>query len=109
MSRAASQRLAAGLLAVGLAQAACGQRGNPLPPLRLVPAPVTDLTAHRVDDRVELAWTVPAANSDGSTPAAVTRIEIYAIVAIVLIIAQAVLLEALTSWLMRLLRGGRSE
>ena len=38
-----------------------------------------------------------------------TRIEIYAIVAIVLIIAQAVLLEALTSWLMRLLRGGRSE
>ena len=78
MSRAASQRLAAGLLAVGLAQAACGQRGNPLPPLRLVPAPVTDLTAHRVDDRVELAWTVPAANSDGSTPAAVTRIEIYA-------------------------------
>ncbi len=38
-----------------------------------------------------------------------TRIKIYAVVSIGLIIGQAVLLESLTSWLMRLLRGGRSE
>jgi len=33
----------------------------------------------------------------------------YAIVAILLIIGQAVVLEALTTFLLRLLRGGRSE
>ncbi len=77
MRRAARRRLAIGLLAA-LTAGACGKRGNPLPPLRLVPAPVSDLAAHRVDDRVALAWTIPAANTDGSTPAAVSRVEIYA-------------------------------
>ncbi len=37
------------------------------------------------------------------------HIRIYAVVAIVLIIGQAVVLEAVTTGLMRLLRGGRSE
>ena len=39
----------------------------------------------------------------------VSRIKIYAVVSIGLIIGQAILLEGLTFWLMRLLRGGRSE
>ncbi len=77
MTQAARRRLAIGVAAV-LAAAACGQRGNPLPPLRLVPAPISDLAAHRVDDRVTLTLTIPAANTDGSTPAAVSRVEIYA-------------------------------
>lgn len=34
---------------------------------------------------------------------------IYAIVAIALIIGQAVVLESVTTWLLRLFRGGRSE
>lgn len=38
-----------------------------------------------------------------------THIHIYAIVAIGLIIGQAILLEMLTTGLMRLLQGGRSE
>jgi hypothetical protein len=37
------------------------------------------------------------------------HIRFYAIVAILLIIGQAVVLEAVTTGLMRLLRGGRSE
>ncbi|MGI9113779.1 MAG: hypothetical protein DLM52_05325 [Chthoniobacterales bacterium] len=37
------------------------------------------------------------------------HIRVYAIVAILLIIGQAVVLEAVTSGLMRLLRGGRSQ
>ena len=37
------------------------------------------------------------------------HVKIYAVVTIVLIIAQAVLLESITTWLLRLLRGGRSE
>jgi hypothetical protein len=37
------------------------------------------------------------------------HIKIYALVAIALIIGQAVLLEGFTTWLMRMLQGGRSE
>jgi hypothetical protein len=37
------------------------------------------------------------------------HVRIYALVAIVLIIGQAVVLESVTTWLLRLLRGGRSE
>jgi hypothetical protein len=39
----------------------------------------------------------------------VSHIKIYALVAIGLIIVQAIVLEVLTTFLMRLLRGGRSE
>jgi hypothetical protein len=37
------------------------------------------------------------------------HVKLYAAVAIVLIIGQAVVLESVTTWLLRLLRGGRSE
>jgi hypothetical protein len=37
------------------------------------------------------------------------HVKLYALIAIALIIGQAVVLESVTTWLMRLLRGGRSE
>ncbi len=37
------------------------------------------------------------------------HVKTYALIAIVLIIGQAVVLESVTTWLLRLLRGGRSE
>jgi len=37
------------------------------------------------------------------------HVKVYALIAIVLIIGQAVVLESVTTWLLRLLRGGRSE
>ena len=37
------------------------------------------------------------------------HVKLYALITIVLIIGQAVLLETVTTWLLRLLRGGRSE
>lgn len=37
------------------------------------------------------------------------HVKLYAAVTIILIIGQAVLLESVTTWLLRLLRGGRSE
>jgi hypothetical protein len=37
------------------------------------------------------------------------HVKLYALVTIVLIIGQAVLLESVTTWLLRLLRSGRSE
>lgn len=67
------------LLAVSVV--ACGKKGNPLPPLRPLPSRIPDLTAHRTDDRIELRFTVPSTNADGSTPLALARIEIYRVVA----------------------------
>ncbi len=76
-------RLTIGGLAacVGLtmALAGCGKKGNPLPPLRPVPARIADLTAVRTDGQVELRFTVPSANLDGTTPVAIDRVDIYAI------------------------------
>jgi hypothetical protein len=57
---------------------ACGKRGDPLPPLRPVPAEITDLAVRRTPERVEISFSVPAANADGSTPPAVDRVEVYA-------------------------------
>jgi hypothetical protein len=37
------------------------------------------------------------------------HVKIYAVVTILLVIGQAVLLESVTTWLLRLLRGGRAE
>lgn len=58
--------------------AGCGRKGPPLPPLRPVPGPVTSVTARRVNGRLELRFTIPTTNTDHSSPAAVSRIEIYA-------------------------------
>lgn len=71
--------IAACLVAAVLA-AACGKKGNPLPPLRPVPARIADLTAVRTSGRVELRFTVPAANVDGTTPAAIDRVDIFRMV-----------------------------
>ena len=58
--------------------AGCGKRGDPLPPLRPVPAGIADLAVRRTADRVDVSLTVPAANADGTTPAAVDRVDVYA-------------------------------
>lgn len=72
--------LAAVLAAAG-AVGACGKKGPPLPPLLRLPAAVTDLRAQRVDDRVYLRFTVPAANVEGDTPADLARVEVYGLTA----------------------------
>jgi len=74
---ACGRRLAAFVLAV-TSTAACGKRGDPLPPLRPLPAQITDLAVSRSASRLQIAFTVPAANTDGSTPAAVDRVDVYA-------------------------------
>jgi hypothetical protein len=58
----------------------CGKKGSPLPPLRPVPARIADLSAARTASHVTLRFTVPAANVDGATPAAVERVDVYRLV-----------------------------
>jgi hypothetical protein len=66
------------LLLVALASA-CGRKGPPLPPLVRRPAAPENFTAERRAGRVDLHFTVPSANTDGTRPAYVDRIEVYAL------------------------------
>lgn len=59
--------------------AACGARGAPLPPLRIVPETIAETVATRLADRVYLEFQVPAADSDGDTPGDVAHVEVYAV------------------------------
>jgi predicted small lipoprotein YifL len=67
------------LLLIVLWCAACGKKGPPLPPLIKVPVAPPDLTASRRGDIVDLQFTVPSTNTDGSRPANVDRVEVYAV------------------------------
>lgn len=58
---------------------ACGKKGPPLAPLRPTPAALSDVAATRLAEIVQLQFTVPASNGDGSTPADLSRIDVYAV------------------------------
>ncbi|MGH9175398.1 MAG: hypothetical protein ACRD1H_13625 [Vicinamibacterales bacterium] len=59
----------------------CGKRGNPLPPLQRIPAAPGDFAVTRIDNDVYAQFTAPTVNADGVGPAAVARVELYAITA----------------------------
>ena len=60
-----------------MASIACGKKGAPLPPLVRVPVPPADFTAERRGEEVKLQFTVPSANTDGTRPANVERLDIF--------------------------------
>ena len=76
-----ASRLSLLTLLVMLATAACGKKGPPLPPLLLLPAPPPELTAVRRGSQVDLSFRIPRENTDRSTPADLSRVEIYALTA----------------------------
>lgn len=45
---------------------ACGKRGDPLPPRRRIPAPVTGLSLAQRGARIEIAFQAPGASTDGA-------------------------------------------
>ena len=59
--------------------AGCGKEGPPLPPQRLVPAPVAEAVARRTASRVELRFVLPTRNQNGPGPIDLQKIEIFAI------------------------------
>lgn len=59
----------------------CGKKGPPLPPLIKLPVAPADLAALRRGNTVDLSFTVPAVNTDGSRPANVASADVYAITA----------------------------
>ena len=57
----------------------CGKKGAPLPPLVKLPVAPQNFIAERRGDVVDLQFTVPATNTDGTRPANVSRAEAYAV------------------------------
>lgn len=57
----------------------CGKKGPPLPPLVRLPVAPPDFTAVRRGPSVAIQFVVPAGNNDGSTPADIARVEVYAL------------------------------
>ena len=72
---------AAVLLALAALAAGCGKKGDPLPPLVRVPAAPADLVAERRAAAAQLRFTVPASNTDGTRPANIQRVDVYALTA----------------------------
>ena len=60
---------------------ACGKKGPPLAPLVKLPNAPSDLVAARRGNTVDLSFTVPAVNTDGTRPANMASAEVYAITA----------------------------
>jgi hypothetical protein len=58
---------------------ACGKSGPPLPPLVKLPAAPANMVAERRGTAVDVEFTVPVANTDGTRPANVERVDVYAI------------------------------
>ena len=57
----------------------CGKKGPPQPPLLRLPVAPPNLVATRQGVTVSLRFQVPAGNTDGSTPAELTRVDVYAL------------------------------
>ena len=74
-----SARPVSAACAFALFFAGCGKSGPPLPPLVKVPTPPADLQAARRGADVDLRFIVPNANTDGSRPANLDRVDVYAI------------------------------
>lgn len=79
--RAPSPRLGATgslTLLLALVVAACGKSGPPLPPLHLVPQPVSDVVARRSAEQVRFTFVLPTKNVNGPGSVDLGRVEIYA-------------------------------
>ena len=66
-------------LCAALLMAACGKKGNPLPPLQRIAAAPGEVVATRLADQVYVRFIVPTVNIDGAGPADVAAVELYAV------------------------------
>jgi hypothetical protein len=72
-----------GVWALGVAGAVllagCGKKGPPLAPIVHIPAAVDKVTATRIGNDVYLSVTIPTQNIDTSSPADLTRIDVFGV------------------------------
>ncbi|MGE5814393.1 MAG: fibronectin type III domain-containing protein [Acidobacteriota bacterium] len=62
-----------------IATVGCGKKGPPQAPLIIVPAPVSDVSSSRLGNRAIVRFTLPEKNTDNSTPADLSRVDMYAL------------------------------
>ncbi|MGE3707964.1 MAG: hypothetical protein AB7I13_22030 [Vicinamibacterales bacterium] len=74
-------RAAICVLVLAAAGTGCGKKGPPLPPLVRLPAAPAELKADRRGTAVEVGFVLPSANTDGSRPANIQRVDVYALTA----------------------------
>lgn len=65
------------LVACGLFLVACGNQGDPAPPLRSVPAPTSDLKIRQQGNRLLLDFTFPQTTPAGMALGGVTSVEVW--------------------------------
>ena len=56
---------------------ACGKRGDPTPPVPIIPAAVSDLTATQRGPHIILSWTYPSLTTAGRSLSGIQRVHIY--------------------------------
>jgi predicted small lipoprotein YifL len=74
-SRRPRRRPLLALALIALSLPACGKKGNPLPPLRRIPPPVTSVHLAQRGDQLEITYAAPRAATDGG-PLPVLELEI---------------------------------
>jgi hypothetical protein len=65
------------LAALVLVVIACGKRGDPRPPVPVIPQPTSDLVVTQRADKVILSWSYPSLTTTGRSLPAVRRISVY--------------------------------
>jgi len=68
----------AAIAAGAVCAAGCGKKGPPLAPVARVPARIEPFDVRRIGGTVYVQLLVPSANQDGSTPADLARVEVWA-------------------------------
>ncbi len=64
-------------LLVALAAVACGKRGDPRPPVPVIPKATTDLVVTQRADKVILTWSYPSLTTTGRSLTAIENISVY--------------------------------
>ena len=77
--RAALAAVVIAVAAVAFTAAGCGKKGPPLPPLVKLPVAPSGVTAARRATSVDITVTLPASNTDGTRPANIARVDVYAV------------------------------
>ena len=65
------------LLVLAFVVLACGKRGDPRPPVPVIPAATSDLVVTQRADRVLLSWSYPALTTAGKNLTEIRRISVY--------------------------------
>jgi hypothetical protein len=67
------------VLALGLLAAACGKKGNPLPPTRTIPNPTKDLVAAQRGNQLVLRFSYPQTTTSGAKLPGLDAVEVWSL------------------------------